>query len=149
MTQTQRIGLFLLLVPSVLALLNGCTAQRSGNPVFEGWYADPEVALFDDEIWIYPTYSAPYDEQLHFDAFSSHDLVRWTKHERVLVNDDVAWARRAMWAPSVVEKDGRHFFFFGANDIQSDEEHGGIGVAVSDEPSGPFVDYLGEPLIDR
>jgi hypothetical protein len=29
--------------------------QKSGNPVFPGWYADPEVAAFGKEYWIYPT----------------------------------------------------------------------------------------------
>ena len=29
----------------------------SGNPIFEGWYADPEGVVFDDEYWIYPTLS--------------------------------------------------------------------------------------------
>lgn len=132
-----------------LLTLGGCSIPMSGNPVFDGWYADPEVAYFDDRVWIYPTYSAPYDEQLHFDAFSSDDLVHWEKHEQVLAQADVSWARRAMWAPSVVEKDGKYYFFFGANDIQSNEAYGGIGVAVSDSPDGPFVDHIGHPLIDR
>ena len=38
--------------------------------------------------------------------------------------------------------------FFGANDIQSDDEMGGIGVAVADNPAGPFVDAIGKPLIN-
>lgn len=123
--------------------------ERSGNPMIAGWYADPEVACFGGTFWVYPTYSAPYDEQTHFDAFSSPDLVHWTKHERVLTAADVPWARRAMWAPSVIEHHGRYYFFFGANDIQNDGEYGGIGVAVGDTPSGPFKDYLGRPLVDR
>ena len=48
--------------------------KTSGNPVFPGWYADPEGVVFGDEYWIYPTYSAPYDEQTFMDAFSSKDL---------------------------------------------------------------------------
>jgi len=122
---------------------------RIGNPVFPGWYADPEVARFGDRIWIYPTYSAPYDQQLFLDAFSTPDLATWTKHPRILDASAISWARRAIWAPSVIEKDGRFFLFFGANDIQSDEQVGGIGVAVSDSPAGPFRDHLGKPLIDR
>ena len=121
----------------------------SGNPVFDGWYADPEGIIFGDKYWIFPTYSAPYDEQLFFDAFSSPDLVHWTKHSRVLTTDAVKWARRAMWAPSVVEKDGKYYFFFGANDIQNNDELGGIGVAVADRPEGPYKDHLGKPLIDK
>lgn len=134
------------------------TVARSGNPVFPGWYADPEAVVFPhgdgaDRYWIYPTYSAPYDEQIFFDAFSSPDLVTWTKHERVLDASAVSWAKRAMWAPSVVEKDGKFYFFFSANDIQGDphspDDVGGIGVAVSDSPAGPFRDHLGRPLVDR
>ena len=52
-------------------------------------------------------------------------------------------------APALVEKDGRFYFFFGANDIQKDGEVGGIGVAVADRPEGPYRDHLGKPLVDR
>lgn len=54
-----------------------------------------------------------------------------------------------MWAPAIVEKTGKYYLFFGANDIQKDSEYGGIGVAVTDNPAGPFKDYLGRPLIDK
>jgi beta-xylosidase len=54
-----------------------------------------------------------------------------------------------MWAPGVIEKDGKYYFFFAANDIQSNDEIGGIGVAVSDKPEGPYKDLLGKPLIDK
>lgn len=64
----------------------------SGNPVFEGWYADPEVIVYDDKYWIYPTYSAPYEEQVKFDCFSSPDLVNWTKHENIIDTSEVKWA---------------------------------------------------------
>jgi beta-xylosidase len=124
-------------------------AARTGNPIFEGWYADPEAHVFEGKYWIYPTYSAPYDEQLFMDAFSSDDLVTWTKHPRVLEAANVKWARRAMWAPSIVHKDGWYYLFFGANDIQNDTQSGGIGVARARRPEGPFIDYLGKPLIDR
>ncbi len=123
-------------------------APSSGNPIFPGWYADPEARIFEGEYWIFPTYSAPYDEQLFFDAFSSHDLVTWTKHPRVLRAESFSWVKRAVWAPSVVHRDGWYYIFFGANDIQSDEQPGGIGVARARHPAGPFHDHLGHPLID-
>src|SRR5690242_18173255 len=77
---------------------------RSGNPILPGWYADPEARIFQNQYWIFPTYSAPYDKQVFMDAFSSKDLVTWTKHPHVLDVRDVRWAQRALWAPSVVEK---------------------------------------------
>ncbi|KAA6431515.1 family 43 glycosylhydrolase [Dyadobacter flavalbus] len=121
----------------------------AGNPVFPGWYADPEGIIFNKTFWIYPTYSAPYEKQVFFDAFSSKDLVTWKKHEAILDTSSIKWAKKAMWAPSIIEKEGKYYLFFGANDIQSDNETGGIGVAVADKPEGPFKDLLGKPLIDK
>jgi beta-xylosidase len=117
--------------------------------VIPGWYADPEGTIFGNKYFIYPTYSAPYDQQVFLDAFSSADLLSWTKHSRILDTAAVKWAKRAIWAPSITEKDGRYFLFFGANDIQNDQQNGGIGVAVADKPEGPFRDYLGKPLIGK
>ena len=122
---------------------------RSGNPLIPGWYADPEARVFHHEYWIYPTYSARYDQQVFFDAFSSRNLITWKKHPRVFSNADAPWVKRALWAPSVVEKGGWYYLFFGANDIQNDQQLGGIGVARARQPAGPFKDYLGKPLIDK
>jgi beta-xylosidase len=147
---------------------------KTGNPVFEGWYADPEGIIFDDEYWIYPTMSGVYGEpdkaskltsqqfeaqkktinkqyleQTYLDAFSSKDLVKWKKHPHVLDIKDVKWAAFSIWAPSIIKANNQYYLFFGANDIQSDDEMGGIGVAVSKKPGGPFKDALGKPLIDK
>ncbi|MEA4915994.1 glycoside hydrolase family 43 protein [Proteiniphilum sp.] len=125
------------------------TVQYSGNPIFEGWYADPEAIVYDNQYWIFPTYSDLYEKQVLFNCFSSPDLVNWTKHENILDTAEVKWARIAMWAPGVIEKDGKYYFFFAANDIQKESEIGGIGVAVSDKPEGPYKDLLGKPMINE
>jgi beta-xylosidase len=129
--------------------LFGDSQPRSGNPIITGWYADPEAHIFKNEYWVYPTYSAPYEHQVFFDAFSSKDLITWKKHPRIFANVDAPWVKRALWAPSVVEKGGWYYLFFGANDIQNDQQLGGIGIARSRQPGGPFKDYLGKPLIDK
>ena len=123
--------------------------MTSGNPIVPGWYADPEGAIFKKQYWIYPTYSAPYNEQVFLDAFASEDLVNWVKHSRILDTMNVKWAKRAVWAPAIVEKGSKYYLFFGANDIQNNNQPGGIGIAVADNPAGPFKDYLGKPLIDQ
>ena len=42
-----------------LCALASCTQstakKTSGNPVFPGWYADPEGIVFGKQYWIYPT----------------------------------------------------------------------------------------------
>lgn len=122
---------------------------HSSNPIFEGWYADPEGIIYKDRYWVYPTFSDVYEKQVFFDAFSSPDLINWTKHERIIDTSEVKWAHKAMWAPGVLAKEGKYYFFFAANDIQKESETGGIGVAVADRPQGPYRDLLGKPLINK
>src|SRR5690242_6037062 len=96
-----------LVVPSLTPCgIAAAQSARSGNPILPGWYADPEAHVFEGQYWIYPTYSAPYDQQRLMDASSSRDLVIWQKPERFLDVRNVPWAHRALWAPSIVEKDG-------------------------------------------
>ncbi|MDR0393621.1 MAG: glycoside hydrolase family 43 protein [Tannerella sp.] len=123
-------------------------AAMSGNPLFEGWYADPEGIIYDDTYWIFPTWSDVYEKQTFFDCFSSKDLVTWTKHSHILDTTEVKWAKRAMWAPSVIRKNDVYYLFFGANDVHEGEV-GGIGVAAADKPEGPYKDLLGKPLINE
>jgi beta-xylosidase len=135
--------LFYLITFSINAFTS---AQQSGNPIISGWYADPEAAIFNRQFWIYPTYSAKYEQQVFLDAFSSSDLMKWQKHERIIDTSAVRWAKKALWAPAIVQKDSLYYLFFSGNDVHEGEV-GGIGVAVSSSPAGPFKDLLGKPLI--
>jgi len=157
-----------------LQLISTGWAQANANLARQGWYADPEIRIFAGQYWIYPTASnsegegrphgdftplqqklrgghlvhPAYLSQTYLDAFSSPDLVHWTKHPDVLDVRNVSWAAYAVWAPTAIHLNGKYYLFFAANDIQkSDTFAGGIGVAVSDKPGGPFHDALGKPLI--
>jgi len=158
-----------------LALAGFSGIARAANPIVPGWYADPEIHIFEGRYWIYPTISAdgsgpmpdngfspaqveqrkgpgiwhPFLHQTSLDAFSSPDLVNWTRHPAILDVERVSWAAYAMWAPSVIHHKGKYFLFFGVNDIKHDGQLGGIGVAVSDRPGGPFRDAIGKPLIGQ
>lgn len=138
--------LFLVIATTSLQANAQKATGKNGNPLWPGWYADPEVALFNKTVWIYPTYSAPYEQQVFLDAFSSADLHTWKKHPRIIDTAAVKWAKKAIWAPAIIQKDNRYFLFFSANDVHKGEI-GGIGVAVANHPEGPFTDYLGKPLI--
>jgi beta-xylosidase len=116
----------------------------TGNPLFEGWYADPEIHLFEGRFYIYPTFSAEYEKQTFFEVWSSNNLADWRNEGRILDFADVPWStNRAAWAPSVTEKGGTYYLYFSAGD------GAGIGVATSSRPTGPFVDALGKPLISE
>ena len=157
-----------------LAFISTGGAQATANLAKQGWYADPEIHIFAGQYWIYPTSSDPapasgehpafnplqqrlrsrpvvhpvYLLHTSLDALSSPDLVHWTKHPDVLDAKNVSWAAYAFWAPTAIHLNGKYYLFFSANDIQkNDKGPGGIGVAVSDKPGGPFLDALGKPLI--
>lgn len=53
------------------------TTAEAGNPIFDGWFADPEIRVYDDVFWIFATTSVAFDNQKHFDAWSSTDLAHW------------------------------------------------------------------------
>ncbi len=122
------------------------TVSNDNNPVLIGFYADPEILYSNKtkKYYIYPTsdgftgWSGTY-----FKTFSSDDLVNWNDEGKILdLKQDVSWADRNAWAPTAAEKNinGAYKYFFYFTAAQK------IGVAVSDDPTGPFVDS-GKPLI--
>jgi beta-xylosidase len=118
------------------------TPTTTGNPLFPGWYADPEIHCFNGRYYIYPTTSRAFEEQTTFECWSSDDLANWKNEGVILDFADILWSTQyAAWAPSVAERDGKYFLYFSAGD------GAGIGVAQSDSPAGPFREALGTPLI--
>lgn len=116
--------------------------KMTGNPLFGGWYADPELHFFAGRYYVYPTGSADFASQASFECWSSTDLTDWRNEGVILDFKDVPWSTNfAAWAPSCAEKDGKYFFYFSAGD------GAGLGVAVSDSPAGPFRDAIGRPLV--
>lgn len=130
------------------------TAKMNKNPVLEGFYADPEVLYSKktNKFYIYPTTDG-YAKWggYSFSVFSSDDLVNWS-NEGVILDlsiNQVSWANGNAWAPCVEEKmiDGnyKYFFYYSGNPVAGGGKQ--IGVAVADNPTGPFVDS-GKSLIN-
>jgi len=124
------------------------SSEEDHNPVLEGFYADPEILYAEKtgKYYLYPTsdgfnnWSGDY-----FKVFSSDNLVDWKDGGIILdLKKDVTWANRNAWAPCIVEKkiNGSYKYFYYFTAAQK------IGVAVADDPAGPFVDS-GKPLIDK
>ncbi|CAC9973117.1 family 43 glycosylhydrolase [Flavobacterium panici] len=118
----------------------------NNNPALEGYYADPEILYSNKtkKYYIYPT-SDGFDgwSGNYFKTFSSDNLKDW-KDEGIILDlrKDVSWANRNAWAPCIVEKKikGKYQYFYYFTAAQK------IGVAVSDNPNGPFKDS-GKALI--
>ena len=133
-------------------------AVVSNNPVLPGQYADPDIDYFDGKFWIFPTtdgYSGWSGAIFH--AFSSEDMVNWTDEGVImdLANDNPGlndngvqiaastWAVGSAWAPSIEEKNGKYYFYYCGKFTNGQSA---IGVAVADNPAGPYVDK-GEALL--
>jgi len=127
-------------------LLAATTRHSSANPLMPG--ADPHAEVIGGSVWMYPT--RPKNGR-NFFAFESTDLKTWREHGPILDFRDIPWiaedGRRnhGPWAPCLIEKDGRYFFYFSVGP-QSAEHPSRIGVAVADSPAGPFKDS-GKPLL--
>lgn len=121
--------------------------STANNPVLEGYYADPDI-LYSEKTkryYIYPTSDGFTGwSGYYFKTFSSDNLKDW-KDEAVILDlkKDVSWADRNAWAPCIIEKkvkgNYKYYYYFSAAQK--------IGVAVADNPTGPFVDS-GKVLID-
>ena len=105
------------------------------NPIVDGWYADPEARKYGDKYYVYVTGS---EKKNNLDAFSSSDLVHWEKHVGVIAMEEFPHVHKCVWAPTVIDKNGKYYLIFASNDIHSDSELGGLEIAAADRPEGPF-----------
>ena len=122
------------------------TVEPVGNPIIPDFHADPEV-LFSRKtgrFYVYPTTDGlPSWGGSTFDVFSSPDLLNFTNEGTILNlqrGHDVPWASGNAWAPCIEEKfmngKWRYFFYFSGHNPTLGKKT--LGVAVSDNPTGPF-----------
>ncbi len=121
------------------------------NPISNRWYADPEARVYDDTLYLYVTNSLPFDEQINIDVVTTCDLKTFQEHRGILDMPSFKGATFAIWAPTVIDKNGKYYIIFAANNIQDESEVGGLYIGVADNPLGPFTNVFsdGKPLINR
>ncbi|KAI4942219.1 hypothetical protein J4E91_010193 [Alternaria rosae] len=118
-------------------------AETAGSPVLPGLYADPNIAVFGDHYYIYATTDGfPGWGGNVFYVWKSPDLVSWTRSAEPFLtlngtSGNVPWATGNAWAPTIIEKDSKYYFYFSGNNPEYDRKT--IGVAVADAPEGPFT----------
>jgi arabinoxylan arabinofuranohydrolase len=125
--------------------LAACSVGFAQNPILPDFHADPSARVFNGRLYLYPSHDAPgarnWKQMVDWHVFSSDDLKTWTDHGVAFGLKDVSWATEEAWAPDCIERDGKYYFYFPAG--------GQIGVARSDSPTGPFIDALGKPIIEK
>ncbi|PPG17155.1 hydrolase [Rathayibacter sp. AY1E8] len=113
------------------------------SPVLAGLNADPNIAVFGDTYYLYATSDgfAGWGGKTFY-AWSSKNLIDWTRSEQPFLtldgaNGNVPWATGNAWAPTIIEKNGKYYFYFSGENSSLNRKT--IGVAVSDSPMGPFT----------
>ena len=132
-------------------ILNGCTNSATLT------YSNPLPVAFGDPF-ILPASNGKYymygtgGVKKGFAAYSSDNLVDWHFEGEVYSgNQPNTWTEKNYWAPEVYEVDDKYYMFFSADwkvNPTNELENFLIGVAVSDSPTGPFIDMSDEPLFN-
>lgn len=155
----------LLFVPVLVLLLAGCkqastekTFTFEGNPLVRDCYtADPAPMVSSDgRLYVYcghdecfedrPGYEGKYGFNItEWLCYSTEDMKTWTDHGVIMKPTDFSWSIGEAWASQVMEYEGKYYFFVSTQ--CGDPNCKAVGVAVSDTPTGPFVDAIGRPLI--
>lgn len=131
-------------------LMSGPREALADNPIIQTLYtADPAPMVHDGRLYLYTTHDEDVTVNNFFTmndwrVYSTTDVVNWTDHGSPLHYHDFSWASGSAWAGQVVFRNNKFYFY-----VPVTRKNGGsvIGVAVSDSPTGPFVDPIGAPLV--
>jgi arabinoxylan arabinofuranohydrolase len=134
--------LFLGLITSMLV--------QAQNPIIQTYYtADPAPMVYNGTVYLYTSHDEDETVKNFFTmndwrCYSSTDMVNWTDHGAVLSYKDFEWSRGDAWAGQCIYRNDKFYYYLPVN-----QKNGGnaIGVAVSDNPTGPFKDAIGAPML--
>ncbi len=126
------------------------------NPVIDDDFPDPHVINVDGTYYAYATTGGGKNLQ----AATSDDLVEW----EMLVDplpELASWSgltplfsdtpHKATWAPAAAQIDDTFVLYYTTPALEMERPDGRpsqcIGVAVADDPAGPFVDESEAPIV--
>ena len=124
-------------------------AAMAQNPIISAMYTpDPAPYVHGDKVYLFVDHDeddATYFLMKDWLLFSTEDMVNWTYLGAQVSTATFEWARQGdrAWASQAVERNGKWYWY-----ICCSAKKGGdsIGVAVADDPQGPWTDAIGGPL---
>ncbi len=115
------------------------------NPIADLRMGDPFVAKLGDAYYLTGTTRANGG----FDAWRSTDLIDWRPIGETFDGPAAGWADGAFWAPELFEHGGRFYLTYSARSKDAEgTPRFRLGLAVADEPGGPYDDVAGPWLDD-
>ena len=125
----------------------GAIAEPSFVPVYRDNFPDPHIIEHNGEFIAYSTNAG-----INLPMLTSRDLIQWTPvtgldGKRVDGMPQLArWVQEGRtWAPEVMQIGERWILYYTARNRKRDVQC--LGVAVADNPKGPFRDTSVEPLV--
>jgi beta-xylosidase len=153
----KKLILILSFILSITFLLYGqsqtkdTTFVANGNPIIKNKYsADPAALVHNAKFYLYAGHDVcpPKENRYVMNnwlVYSTSDMKTWTEHPTPLRVTDFAWSSGDAWASQVIERKGKFYWYVS---VSHGAIHGkAIGVAVSDNPTGPFKDAKGSAII--
>lgn len=139
--------------------VEGNSFTFTGNPlVRDNFTADPAPVVVGKELFLFTGHDEAYEDQKGMEGqygynitgwlcYSTKDMKTWKNHGTVMIPTDFKWAKGEAWAAQMIEKNGKYYYYV---TVQAAEPYNckAIGVAVSDNPTGPYKDAIGKPLIE-
>jgi hypothetical protein len=124
------------------------TRARADNPIVQTSYtADPAPMVHEGRLYLYTS----HDEDVTVKDFytmndwrlySTTDMVNWTDHGTPAGLKSFSWGTDSAWAPQGIARNGKFYLYVPLNNNTGAR----IGVGVSNNVAGPFMDPLGKAL---
>jgi hypothetical protein len=139
----------LLIISLIVMLVSNVFSQ---NPIIKDQFsADPSARVFNGMVYLFPSHDILAREgrgrvgwfcMEDYHVFSSSNLTDWTDHGVIVSQNKVNWVDSSsfsMWAPDCIARKGKYYFYFPANVKASSGRGFGVGVAIADNPAGPYT----------
>ena len=133
-------------VPVFLLVTQACFAE---NPIVQtSFTADPAPMVYNDTLYLYTGDDSLCTATLtgffmrYWKCYTTTDMANWTYRAIILPTSTVSWAGGDANAAQCIHRNGNFYFYF-TSTYQGSQA---VGVAVANNPLGPFTD-IGQPII--
>jgi len=142
---------YIILLLTIAGLIFNCTPTKQNlqisNPL-PVEFGDPYIMKGSDGVYYMIGTGGVRDG---FKMYSSTNLNDWNDEGRIFQgNTDSSWCIANFWAPELYEHEGIYMFYSAdwRKNPTGELENFRIGVAVADNPKGPYTDLYNRPIFD-
>ncbi|MBQ3471169.1 MAG: family 43 glycosylhydrolase, partial [Clostridia bacterium] len=136
--------------PITLAKSEGGNPELGFDASDTAYAGDPAALVDGDTVYMYVGHDTATNESYvmpEWLCYSSKNMTDWTYEGVVMKATDISWRSNdtSAWASQCVKYGDKYYLYYCTWDKTSSGKQS-IGVAVSNSPTGPFVDK-GTPLV--